>query len=380
MSDVSFKIDLIPLFTALLLGAIFFLGLKWKKNFRSPYLGVSSLREFQTTEKGKRTFWRSMPEKLLWSAFFLFLLAFIDPRFYVRETLPEAPKRKQDPTEGIAIYFILDHSGSMEEAVPAPDGGRRKERKIDLLKQVTAQFIRGDPKLGLPGRGNDMIGLITFARGAQVLSPLTLDHQAVLKQLAKLDKIGDMEQDGTAIGYALFKAANLIAATRHYAQELSDKGEPAYTIKNYVMILVTDGLQDPNPLDKGKRLRNIDIPEAANYIKEQGIRLYAIAIEPKLSTEAYAPYRRLMNRVTELTGGKFYLMSSSSNLRQIYAEIDQLEKSTLPSSLQDLADMEKDDRPDLYRRRSLAPYLIAASLLCLLLAIILDTTVLRKAP
>ena len=89
---------------------------------------------------------------------------------------------------------------------------------------MTHDFIVGNPETGLKGRPNDLIGLVTFARGAQVLSPLTLDDEAVIDQLKKLQVVTDEKQDATAIGYAVYKTVDLIAAAKHYAQELSEWG------------------------------------------------------------------------------------------------------------------------------------------------------------
>jgi Ca-activated chloride channel homolog len=387
MLGVSFAIDTTALGIALPLGALAYFVWRWRQTFSLPHLKFSNLRGFEGPSQGWRRALASTPQRLAWLSLLFFALAFLDPHLFIDRKkeqkgkhLPYGQLGEVSPSEGIAIYFVLDQSGSMMEKVSAvtPDGFRKMMSKIDLLKQVTTQFIQGDPKLKLEGRPNDMIGLVAFARGATILSPLTLDHQAILDQLSHFDVVHQRDQDGTAIGYAIFKTVNLIAATRHYAQELIEKGEPAYTIKNSVIILVTDGLQDPNPLDKGKRLRNMDIPEAAEYAKRQGIRLYIVNVEPKLATDEFAPYRRVMQRAAELTGGKFYMMNGSNNLEQIYAEINQLEKSALPEQAK--AEVRKDLRPDLYRRISFYPYLIALGLLCLMMAIVLDATVLRKVP
>lgn len=378
MSKTTFAIDYIPLLIFFGFCALLFFGWRRKKEFFEPHLKFSDLPNLLPKNKDWKVVLAKVPEKLFFASIFLSLLAFIDPRLLSLRNEPLSPS-PQNPVEGIAIYFVLDQSGSMVQKIPASDGSRRTERKIDLLKQVTTQFIKGDAKLGLSGRSNDMIGLIAFARGAQVLSPLTLDHRAILDQLAQFKEVGSMDQDGTAIGYAIYKAGNLIAATNAYAQEMKKSGEQAYTIKSYAVILVTDGLQDPNPLDKGKRLRNIDIPEAAEYLKKEGIRLYAIIIEPKIATGEFAPYRNLMDRVTKLTGGKFFMMDNSRKLQQIYKEIDQLEKSRLPE-VEDINTLQKDQRPDLYKRFSLSPYLLALALFCLFLALLLSTTVLRKSP
>lgn len=376
----SFAIDWIPLFIAAATAIVLTVMQRAVPLFEKPHIAFSST-DFSNPQTWISR-WHKLPEILLWTAFALFSLAWIDPRFYVEkkpsatsnESIPLPPS--QQPVEGIAIYLILDQSGSMRESVPT--GRRREEVKIDLLKEVTKKFIQGDASTALQGRPNDMIGLVSFARGATVLSPLTLDHQAVLQELSNLAPVAEREQDGTSIGYAIFKTANLIAATRHYAEALVTKGEPAYTIKNSVMILITDGMQDPNPLDKGKRLRNIDVPEAAAYAKEQGIKLYIINVEPKLSTENFAPYRRVMQRAAESTGGRFFMIDQTGSLDRIYREIDLLEKSSLPAEVRPPADF--DRLPDRYQRLSLYPYLIALGLLSLLASILLQTTVMRRTP
>lgn len=364
----GFELDWKAAALLLLLGIAFYFLMRWKKGFVLPSLYFSHVTPFVATLKTKGA---RLPEVLAFFSLLTFSLAFLDPHFFFEKQ--ETPDAIQDPTEGIAIYLILDQSGSMKEEVLTAKGSMRK---VDLLKLVTKQFILGDSQQGLYGRPHDMIGLIYFARGAHVLSPLTLDHASVLSQLANFAPVAQRDQDGTSIGYAIYKTANMITATKHYAQELIDKGEPAYTIKSTVMILITDGMQDPNPLDKGKRLRNMDIPEAAAYAKKQGIRLYIVNVEPKLSTEEYSANRNIMRRAAESTGGQFFMVDHTTSLEKIYQGIDSLEKSALPSP----HTFDKDLRPDLYERFSLFPYLIAISLMSLLASIALDTTILRRIP
>lgn len=358
----------------LLMGSVaFFFLWKWKSLFAEPSIYFSHVKSLN--QRKGRTIWSGLPQYLLYPALVALSLAFLDPHLFVNRK--EGEVHDLPPKEGIAIYLVLDQSGSMEQQVLVESkSGLHMVSKIDLLKDVSRQFIVGDPELNLEGRPNDMIGLIFFARAARVKVPLTLDHSAVLRELSAFKPIGDKDQDGTSIGYAIFKTANLIASTRHYAQELISKGEPAYKIKNSIIILITDGLQDPNPLDKGKRLRNMDVPEAAEYAKQQDVRLYIINVEPNLRSEDFAPYRNIMTRAAELTGGKFYMVDSGKNLEQIYQEIDQLEKSVLPVP----KNVQKDLRPDLFRRLSFYPYFIAFGLMCLFASILLETTLLRRVP
>jgi Ca-activated chloride channel family protein len=370
--DASFEVDFIPLLASLGLIVLFYFFRERKNQFVIPHLHYSNIKSFDTknylSEIGI-----NLPQNILMLSFLFLLFAWSDPRFLIAKhrenSLNEPPKSS---VEGLAIYLVLDQSGSMAEEISYGGG-----TKVNLLKRVTKQFIAGDPQTGLEGRPNDMIGLIVFARGAHVLSPLTLDHTALLSELATFAPIAEKEQDGTSIGYAIFKTASMIAATKHYAQGLIEKGEPAYTIKNTMMILITDGMQDPNPLDKGKRLRNMDIPEAAAYAKSQGVRLYIVNVEPRMALDEFEPHRHVMQRAAELTGGKFYLVDATTNLEKIYKDIDSLEKSEVPAALQKL---DKDRRPDLYRRLSFSPYLISLGLLLLLFNIVLEALVFRRIP
>jgi Ca-activated chloride channel family protein len=197
-----------------------------------------------------------------------------------------------------------------------------------------------------------------------------------LKELNAFNTVGERDQDGTSIGYAIYKAASLIAATRHYAEALAEKKEPAYTIKSEVIILLTDGLQDPNPLDKGKRLRNMDVPEAALYAKSQGIHLYIVNVEPQLNDEQFAPYRHIMQKAAASSGGRFYMVDEKGNLDKIYHDIDQLEKGLIREPLS----RNKDQRPDLYRKISFYPYLTALAAACLLCYIFFETYFFRRVP
>lgn len=369
---MSFEIDSKALIFVLAAGVIFYFLREWKLGFVVPRLYFPNVKALG--EETLKSRWANWPKSLLFLSFLMFMLAILNPRLFIDKPAGSSDESRKKPTEGIAIYLVLDQSGSMKETVFSERGSIRK---VDLLKDVTKKFIQGDPQTGLKGRPSDLIGLIAFARAAQVLSPLTLDHAAILSELGKFAPVPEMDQDGTSIGYAIYKTASMIAATKHYAQELATKGEPAYTIKSTIMILITDGMQDPNPLDKGKRLRNMDVPEAAAFAKEQGIRLYIVNVEPKLATEEFAPYRHIMQRATELTGGKFYMVDGTVNLSKIIGDIDALEKSALPETPQLLS---KDQRPDLYQRVPFYPYLVGLGLIFLFAGLFLDSTLLRRVP
>jgi len=368
MNDIYFEID----WLALTLAAIFLFTLfplwRLKHTFPHPQISFSRFKELSQANHGWRIRFLALPNVLMFLSLFLFLMAFIDPHFQIKRT-DEMPSN--NPKEGIAIYLVLDHSGSMTEPVTAvtQKGSAEKVSKMDLMKQFTQQFVLK--------RQNDLIGLVSFARTANVLVPLTLDHASILKKLETIQVEKNKENDGTAIGYAIFKTSNLIAATTHYAQELSASEIPAYEIKSSIIILVTDGFQAPNPLDKDKQKRNISLIEAAEYAKKQNIKLYIINVEPSFSSSEFGPHRRLMQRTAALTGGQFYMIGSDNSLDNIFADINKLEKSFLPTNFQNLS---KDKQPHRYKRISLYPYLIALGMFCLFSSIVLKSTLMRQIP
>lgn len=327
---------------------------------RQGLLYYSRVSDLQFPKESWRVRLAHLPQTLLVIALALFLLALLDPRIEMPlATVQNHGITRVQPTEGIAIYLLLDQSGSMSQ-----------NRKMETLKEATRAFISS--------RENDLIGLITFARYARVLSPLTLDRQALLKQLDDITVVTDPSQDGTDIGYTLFKTVNLIAATRHFAKQLAAEHKTAYTIKNAIMVLVTDGFQSPNPLDKGHWLRTMGMEEAAEYAQANHVRLYLINIEPLLGQEEFAPHRHLLEKITHLTGGKFFLSASPSDIEQIYDQINQLEKSALPEG--SLIAAGRSNAPIPTRIFPLFSLFISAGLCALGGAILLGTTSLRQVP
>ena len=285
-----------------------------------------------------------LPQGLVFAALIFLALAMADP--HLQEPLVVSP---DVPQEGVALFLALDHSGSMQQLA-----GLGKTR-LETLKEVAIEFVRNRP--------NDLIGALAFARGAEVLSPLTLDHEELLDKIRTLAPVKDPKEDGTAIGYALYKSASMLALTAEYA---SARGKP---LKSKAVILVTDGIQDPNPLDQGRRLRNMGVMEAARFAAREGVRLYLIDVEPKVALQVFEKQRREMQEAAALAKGKLYIVGQGKDLSQILAEIDALEKSPLVSMRQ----FEK-------RVFSFYPYLIGAALFSLLFAAGLKAFFIRGVP
>ncbi|MBA2727809.1 MAG: VWA domain-containing protein [Parachlamydiaceae bacterium] len=384
MESISFAIDWRALPIAILIGFICYVLWKLKKRFQSPQVFVSDLSSFKIS-KSWRTRLANMPTLFKYLSLGALLLAFIDPRIYIEQKENQQNQDNQS-SQGIALYLVLDQSGSMRQTINVPSSSGLPSRitKIDLLKELTKQFIIGDPKLGLTGRPNDLIGLVEFARTARLMVPLTLDHRLVVEKLASFNVVKDKAEDGTAIGYAIYKTTNLIASTRNFAKDLIGKGKPAYEIKSSVIVLVTDGMQDPNPADIGSRWRWIDPLEAAKFAKSNNVKLYIINLEPAFNSAEFSANRSQMQKTAEITGGKFFLLSNQSSLSDIYAEIDQLEKSSLPAEEELLKNLRKnlsrDELPNIFSRKSFYPYLVAIGLICLALWAAMETVLLRRFP
>lgn len=331
----------------------------------NPRLAFSRLKELQLPTWRSRI--ASLPKKLHWLALASFFLAFIDPHFLVEKNSFSAKKlsEKETPREGAALYLALDQSGSMAQEVVV-DG--KSASKINLLKSVTKEFIKEN--------GSNLIGLVSFARVPLVLAPLTLDQEALLHSLEEIEVVQDPEKDGTAIGYAIYKTAHLIAATRHFAEDIASNEKPPYTIKGAAIIVVTDGFQDPSRLDKGNLMRTMELDDAAAYAKSQHIRLYVINIDPALGSEKYAPQKRNLQKLTASTEGQFYMLSNPGQLQEIYSNIGSLEKGKIFSEDKTHANQASPSAS----RFSLYPLLIAIGLACLLASLFLELIVLKTVP
>lgn len=350
MGDSVISIDLRALlFLVIIVAFGYFAKKRWKiERFQSALLfpSIASLKNHSLNWREK---WKFLP-KLFWVASMgAFSLAFLDPHDFVEEKRSSLP-----PSEGLAIYFALDHSGSMGEKTSS------QETKLDLLKRIVGKFIQEDSK--------DLIGLVSFARKSDVLSPLTFDRRRLEEQLMGLTSVKDKTQDGTAIGYAIYKTAHLIASSRDYEKLFGRDEELFYEIKGAVIVVVTDGLQDPNALDQGDKYRSMELSEAALYAKDQGIRVYIVSVEPRINAEEFRPNKNEMRKAAEETGGKLIVAEGFRELGKALKEVQGVEMSRIGQLPEDVP----------VRKRIFYPYLTALGLLLMGVASILESTIWRR--
>jgi Ca-activated chloride channel family protein len=216
---------------------------------------------------------------------------------------PQSTSKGQNVySEGIDIVLALDISGSMLAEDFQPN-------RIEAAKNVAQDFIGG--------RTNDRIGLVIFSGESFTQCPLTVDYE-VLKTLIKPLKSG-MIEDGTAIGLGLANAVNRLRESK---------------AKSKVIILLTDGVNN-----RGE----IDPISAAQIAQSYGIRVYTVGV----GTVGEAPYpvqtpfgiryqmvpveidEKVLNKVAEMTDGKYFRATDNKKLRSIYQEIDKLEKTRI---------------------------------------------------
>ena len=210
--------------------------------------------------------------------------------------------RSETHSEGISIVLAIDMSSSMlaEDFAPA--------NRIDVAKQTAIEFVRA--------RTSDRIGLVAFAAQALTQVPITTDY-AVLEQALKGLHIGMLE-DGTAIGTGIATAASRL------------RRAPG---KSKVIVLLTDGVNNRG---------TVDPRTAARAAAALGIKIYVVGVGKR--GEAPVPTGQgldglryemmqveidepLMTEIASMTGGRYFRATDAQSLRNIFAEINRLEKT-----------------------------------------------------
>jgi Ca-activated chloride channel family protein len=139
---------------------------------------------------------------------------------------------------GVAIMMVLDRSASM--ALPLRFQGEDRPR-LDVVKQVFSEFVEGNGG-DLPGRPEDLIGLVAFARFAETVCPLVRVHGTLNKLVESMQIAEQQVEGGTAVGDGLaLGAARLREAEKELAERNKGEQDPEFTIKSKVIVLLTDG-------------------------------------------------------------------------------------------------------------------------------------------
>lgn len=242
--------------------------------------------------------------------------------------------------EGVDIILTIDVSGSMLAQDFSPN-------RMEAAKEVAANFVDSRP--------TDRIGLVIFSGESFTLSPATTD-KAVLKTQIYNIRSGLLE-DGTAIGSGLATSVDRLRSSKS---------------KSKVVILLTDGENNGGLID----------PNTAKEIaKAEKVKVYTIGV----GTEGYAPMpqqvaggivmqrekvnidEKLLKEIADETGGRYFRAKDNESLRNIYSEIDKLEKSRI------------EDTTTTNFSEKFLPFVFVAGI-CILMEILLRLTVLKKFP
>ena len=275
--------------------AILWYLIKHKK--QTPELKISTLKGFKATHS-----WLPKLKHLLF-VFRLLALTLIIMALARPQTVDVSTRTKT--TRGIDIVMAIDVSASMLAKDLSPN-------RLEALKQVAAEFIKGRP--------NDRIGLVEYAGESYTRTPITSDKAIVLRSLKDI-RYNTIIESGTAIGSGLATAVNRLKDSK---------------AKSKVIILLTDGVNNSGFID----------PKIASELAvEYGIKVYTIGLGTNgtaLSPIAILPngdfqYGRvqveidetLLKEIADVTGGKYFRATNNQKLKEIYSEINKLEKTDI---------------------------------------------------
>lgn len=275
--------------------AIVWYILKHKK--QTAELKISSLKGFKTTNS-----WLPKVKHLLFALRVLALILLITS-IARPQTVDVSTKTKT--TRGIDIVMAIDVSASMLAKDLSPN-------RLEALKKVAANFIKGRP--------NDRIGLVEYAGESFTKTPITSDKSIVLRSLKDI-KYNTVIEGGTAIGMGLATAVNRLKDSK---------------AKSKVIILLTDGVNNSGFIDPkiaSELALEYDIKTYTIGLGTNGMALSPIAILPNGNFQ----YGRvqveidetLLKEIAEVTGGKYFRATNNEKLKEIYNEINKLEKTKI---------------------------------------------------
>lgn len=306
----------------------------------------SSLRLLPAAQKTWRLRLSFLPPLLLAVAAAALAVALAGPRAADRQTRVKK--------QGIAIMMVLDVSGSMQ-ALDLSERDHERTR-LDAVREVLIRFVRGGH--GLPGRPDDLLGIVSFAGYADTRCPLTLDHDNLVMAAQQLQIVSNRDEDGTAIGDGLGLALERLRESK---------------ARSKVVILLTDGVNN----------RGETAPQqAAELASTIGVKVYTVGA----GTNGMAPVRvtdpfgrsfltrvpveideKMLKAIADKTGGRYFRATDAEALERVYREIDALERSEFVEQR--------------YRQyHEYYPYALALGLLLASLAWLLSATVLRRLP
>lgn len=328
-----------PWFLALLIVLPFFIFREIRKSRqKKASLKISSLKPFGDV-KSNLSRYKPLLFAMRMIALGLCIIALARPRIVDITTQVKAD-------EGVDILMTVDTSLSMLAQDLKPD-------RLTALKDVAKDFALQ--------RKTDRIGLVEYSGEALTRVPLTTDRDMLISEIDRLQS-GNLE-DGTAIGIGLATAINHLKDSKAVSK---------------VIILITDGVESINP---SADLMYVSPRQAAEIAASKGIKVYTIGI----GTNGQAPFPSgydlygnlifdlrpveideiLLEDIADKTGGLYFRATNNQTLKNIYSEIDHLEKSEI-------------NEIKYYNYTELFSRFLLPALIVLLLEIVLRRTVFKE--
>ena len=300
-------------------------------------INYSSLASLKAVSQHHSKIKAMVPIVLRFIAITLFIIAFARPQ--------EGHKRTEILSQGVDIVLAIDTSGSMQALDFKKDG--TQVTRLSVVKDVVAKFVKN--------RETDRIGMVVFGANAFTQCPLTLDQNILLSFLNKL-KIG-MAGDATAIGSAIGISARRL-------KDLKSKSK--------VIILLTDGRNNSGAISP---------LQAAEIAKSLGIKVYTIGVgkrgkAPFLVDSIFGKRliyqnvdidEEVLNKISKMTDAKYFRATDLKSLKDIYKQIDLLEKSEVKS-------IDHSEHKELFH------YFLIPGLILLLTEIVFSNSFLRRLP
>lgn len=206
--------------------------------------------------------------------------------------------------EGVDIVLAVDISSSMDAKDIEDDG---QTRRVEAVRDKALAFAKS--------RKNDRVGLMTFARYADLRCPPTLDMDALAAFIRSVDTVQrGSDEDLTGIGGVVAKASAFLA----------DVDTPSK-----IVVLLSDGQETAHPNFPDVA---IEPSAAAELAADEDVKVHTIGFG-RFGVDQFGRRVRLefpeLETIAETTGGQFFRARTADDLEAVYAEIDKMEKREL---------------------------------------------------
>ena len=315
------------LWLAVILFVIILIDYKFK-NVKNSSFSISSIKSLNTKSLKVKLF--PLLNVLRFTAIFMLIVALARPQ--IIDVSIQTKKSR-----GIDIVIAVDVSSSML----AQD---LKPNRLEALKEVAKEFVND--------RINDRIGLVVYAGESYTKTPVTSDKSIIINSINEIIFDGVIE-DGTAIGMGLATSVNRLKNSK---------------AKSKVVILLTDGVNNSGFIDPNT---------SADLATSFGIKTYTIGLGSNgnarapiaLNPDGSFRYgltkveidEKLLKEIASKTGGLYFRATDNKKLKEIYDEINKLEKT-------EVEEFKYSNAKEVYR------FFVLAAVILILIEWILKTT------